>query len=751
MSEQRTPPYRLRIGIVCPPGTHRLARDDATDQGLRRLLHAWSKVPEPPAVVLWGPLLGVVHRFPPEVVRRLALEVRGRAESRWRKPLRFLLHVWLRVSNAICQRRQQAEKTLEVLHERWIRFWHGASVATQVAGFVGLIVVWPILAAICLTAACLWGMAFPFWMADRVFRRVEFRLRRLESAGLQDADCCVWLVPHPFAWPAHDLPAVLLVPAGQRLSAGRLPDSLDIVRPDLRPPRAVVSVFADATPAKASRVSGLPAECCLPPPPWSDGERWLEIFEFARDQAAHVLGMDWQDFIAWPNRTDSDAPERRVGPRKALLVLPIPWGGGNWEHTRELVHALNEIARTDGRLRIELAVHAEQTGTAALPADVPLHRCRLMPILRETAERLGADVARSLQGCNGRIFSFFNGAAEAALDADVWLALSDRFPLPLLPARPYAVVVHDMIHRHVPEAFGSAFFRNLHRGMTPTLRHAEAILTTSPSTRRDVVAAYGIAAERVLLLPLACEPRRRFERLPTGLVPLPRRDFILNVTNASPHKGADLMLQSYAALKQRLGSRTPLLVLCGINTHYLSARCPASGPGFWTRCREWQRRLGLVEGRDVVFLGPVTDIELKDLYQRCQAVVNAARYDNGTYCLIEAAWFGKPAVSTRYPAVEDLVHRFGLPVRFAPLDDAEALADAVASALLLGDMSDAELHDMRRRLDAPDFHVSRYAGEIYRLLLALAERKSLPGQGRHSEPTEAASAQATGDLSSASG
>jgi glycosyltransferase involved in cell wall biosynthesis len=697
-----------------------LADDENTDQGLRRLLGAFSRLQDPPSVLLHGPLPETQFRFSPDVGKRLDLSIVTRPPRRLQMLAWSLIRAWLRVSVRIRQAEAAREKAVKAWHEWITARWHAAPGSVRWLAFIVFLLAWPLVTAFFMVEAFLWGLAFPVWMLDRIFRRIDFVLCRRFADMIYRADCCVWLVPHPVPWPLGDVPAVLLVPPGARLNKSRLPDHLHgEVQDTACSPRAVFAVFCDHD-SEPGHFQGLPETCIRTAPSWSDGSGWLNLLRQARDHAPQAVGLDHEILGSWPRQ--SGAAVARNGATKALLFLQIPWGGGNWEHTRELVCALNRICKHDGRLHFDLAIHVEQTGTVGLPKDVRIHRCRFNLIERTTAMQLGADVASRLMHRNEEFFCFLSGAAETALEADVWLALSDRFPLPLLPARPYGVVVHDMIHRHVPEAFNATYFRNLHRGVRPTVRHADLILTTSEPTKNEVVAEYGIPSERVVVVPVACEPHRRFGCLPTGLVPLPRRKFLLNVTNASPHKGADLMLQAYSRLKHRLGPDAPLLVLCGINTQFLSARHLQNGPAFWMQCRDLQRQLGLVEGQDVVFLGPVTDIELKDLYSRCQAVVNAARYDNGTYCLIEAAWFGKPVVSTCYPGVESLVERFGLPVQLAPINDPDALADALEYALRTGEMRSEDLRRFRNHLEDPRYSVATYAGRMYELLLDLASR-----------------------------
>jgi glycosyltransferase involved in cell wall biosynthesis len=76
-------------------------------------------------------------------------------------------------------------------------------------------------------------------------------------------------------------------------------------------------------------------------------------------------------------------------------------------------------------------------------------------------------------------------------------------------------------------------------------------------------------------------------------------------------------------------------------------------------------------------LGYVDDAQLLDLFTRCRVVVNAARYDNGTYSLIEATYFGKPTVCSDYPAAKNYTVATGVEPLYFPVEDAVALAEAV--------------------------------------------------------------------------
>ena len=461
-------------------------------------------------------------------------------------------------------------------------------------------------------------------------------------------------------------------------------------------------------------------------------EETAEIGRWPAEYRERVVRCPWPAEPVPPPRPDE--------PLEMFLFLQHPYLGGVWESTRELIKALLDINQRQRRLKFTLGVQEEQADVEALrqiAGKVPIERMRFEVLTH-------AEAARMLPGPPSRfglradqVYCFWSACAGTALRADAWLALCDRFHNALLPARPYGMIVHDMIQRHVPQVFSSTFFAWHQRGMIPTIQKAHLVMTTSSATRDDVIAEYGLDAGRLRLIPVACEPQRRFGSLAPGPVPLPDRPFVLHAANTSEHKGAGVVLRACGRLKERLGEQAPMLVMCGGFTEYFAPSrngSVARDEPHWRNMRTLVRDLELEEGRDVVFLGFVNDQQLLDLYQRCAAVVNAARYDNGSFCLIEGRYFGKPIVSSRYPAAESLCQRFDVPAKFFPIDDAAVLADVLVEAVNEAPLSAAAVEELRSQLAHPEFSVRRYAERVYDMLVELGQHgrqerlEQAPGQ-----------------------
>jgi glycosyltransferase involved in cell wall biosynthesis len=417
--------------------------------------------------------------------------------------------------------------------------------------------------------------------------------------------------------------------------------------------------------------------------------------------------------------TAAVAPQLEV-----FLFLQTAYLGGVWETTRPLIRELVKVNKERQRLTLTLAVHADQTGLGKL--DISREDLRIEEIRMDFISRLEIkDQAGVIPGWpfeSGHCFSYFRGAMPAAMRADAWFGLGDRFPAPLLPVRPYGLIIYDLLPARFPERFSLEFRRIVTEGMKPTAQSARLILVNTTQAREDVQAAYGIEPLRIRLHPHACEPHRRFLNLRAELVDLPSSPLVLNVANAGDHKGSATILRAIAHLKKKNWFSSPSLVICGYETEKFSANYhgPIHHPNVPV-IRRLMVDLGLVEGRDVLFLGYVSDEQLLFLHERCAILVNAANYDGGSFSLIEGAYFGQQVISSYYPAAEKLCERFGVSARYFPIGDEVALAQCLEEAVTERRMAGADLEEVRARLANPELSYRRYAERIYDCLVELAE------------------------------
>jgi glycosyltransferase involved in cell wall biosynthesis len=216
------------------------------------------------------------------------------------------------------------------------------------------------------------------------------------------------------------------------------------------------------------------------------------------------------------------------------------------------------------------------------------------------------------------------------------------------------------------------------RAALACVRH---VVTTSPSTRRVLIADYGVAPEAATVaLP-------GIDAVPVS--PRPRRDVVtlLAVGAVVPRKGYDVLIDALATLAD-LDWR---LVIAGDRT-----RDPATADAVAARIAA----TGL--GARISTPGAVGDDELARLHAEADLFVLASRHEGYGMAFAEAINHGLPVVGTRAGAIPETVPA-GAGILVAP-DDAPALAAALRT--MIADAGARETHAAAARAAAK--HLPRW-------------------------------------------
>ncbi|MHB8469182.1 MAG: glycosyltransferase family 4 protein [Gaiellaceae bacterium] len=213
--------------------------------------------------------------------------------------------------------------------------------------------------------------------------------------------------------------------------------------------------------------------------------------------------------------------------------------------------------------------------------------------------------------------------------------------LPLAAPCPTVLTVQDLSFEHDASLMGrreSAIFRLV---VPRSARAARRVLAISARTKADLVALYGIPAERIAVTPLAPDPIFR----PGGT----RGDFVLLAGSIEERKNPLLAADAAAAVGRRL-------VVVG----------PDRDPRLTAELRR--------RGADV--RGFVERPELARLYREAAALLFPTRHEGFGLPVIEAMASGTPVVATPDPAVREVG---GDAVAYAaPADFAATLARVLA-------------------------------------------------------------------------
>jgi glycosyltransferase involved in cell wall biosynthesis len=256
-------------------------------------------------------------------------------------------------------------------------------------------------------------------------------------------------------------------------------------------------------------------------------------------------------------------------------------------------------------------------------------------------------------------------------DADLFHATEHL--LPCLRKAPSVLTVHDMIFKLFPEHQKRLNYWYLNATMPLYCRRAEAIITVSESSKRDIVAHYGIDPAKVNVIYEAASPE--FRPVPEKVLEAVRRQYHLPeryavfVGTIEPRKNLTRLVEALQLLHDR-GVVVPLVVV---------------GAKGWLYDGLFQRVGELEAGRSVLFPGYVPSADLPAVYAAATLAVMPSVYEGFGLPVLEAMACGTPVVSSNSSSLPELGGEAA--VYFDPYE-VEAMAKAILQV-----WSDASLQE----------------------------------------------------------
>jgi alpha-1,3-rhamnosyl/mannosyltransferase len=268
--------------------------------------------------------------------------------------------------------------------------------------------------------------------------------------------------------------------------------------------------------------------------------------------------------------------------------------------------------------------------------------------------------------------------------------------------RPYVLTLHDLIPHQTPEAISrsAAAYRRL--VLPRAARRADAIITGSEFTRREILDYFGFAPDRVVTIPHGVErhfvpvtDRATLERVVRGHR-LPRR-FVLFVGIASPRKNLDRLVRAFGALSD--GDRG-------------DAELIFAGPAGWSNAAFDAAVAASPVASRIRHLGVVAEEDLAALYSLATVVANLSSQEGFGLPALEALACGAPLVCANRTSFPEVV---GDAASLVDPDDDAAVAAALAATLAGG--AEVEARRARGLARARTFTWERTAAatrEVYR-------------------------------------
>jgi len=239
---------------------------------------------------------------------------------------------------------------------------------------------------------------------------------------------------------------------------------------------------------------------------------------------------------------------------------------------------------------------------------------------------------------------------------------------PLWGVHPLVVTIHDVSYARHPEWY--PYRRDTLRRLfyRRSARVADLVITDSGFSRREIIEAYAIDADRILTIalgvgaPFVSGRDRARNIIPEGVA----APFVLHVGDLHARRNLRTALQAVIAVRTRSKDLRALqLVLVGADR------------GEGEALRHASAQAGKPE--PIVCLGVGLDDEhLAALYRSAGALIYPSRYEGFGLPLLEAMACGTPVIGSRAAATPEVVGDAALLVE---PDDVEGFADAVQAAL----------------------------------------------------------------------
>jgi glycosyltransferase involved in cell wall biosynthesis len=261
--------------------------------------------------------------------------------------------------------------------------------------------------------------------------------------------------------------------------------------------------------------------------------------------------------------------------------------------------------------------------------------------------------------------------------ARVDLYHAPAYTAPLWGRTPVVLSVHDVSYARHPEWYPYRrdplrrwFYRQ-------SARRAALILTISEFSKREIIAAYGIADDRIIVTPLGVS--ELFRPAPpastAAATAATAPPFLLHVGDLHARRNVGIVVRALARL--RAGSR-PSADALAPTPGFSAVRLVLVGVdrGLAETLLNDASSLGV---RDAIELrGRVPDEELVTLYQRCAALVYPSRYEGFGFPLVEAMACGAPVIAANASAIPEVT---GDAAVLLDPDDEPGFADAIARVL----------------------------------------------------------------------
>ncbi len=364
--------------------------------------------------------------------------------------------------------------------------------------------------------------------------------------------------------------------------------------------------------------------------------------------------------------------DNRVGKKRVAVILPGEYRRGELRGAKLLARAIFTGSRAEGNDVEVVFAHLNDPGCYSdeIFADFsdsigrrPYH-WRLVShaeAVRGSAYAGLQHQSEALAGISGNLqYIIPDDGISQLTDCDLWIVVSDRLNYPLLPLRPYLLMVNGYLQRYqliLDDQTSQQYVRSA--------RVAEAILVTTEFAARDARQYAGIPANRIKKVPMLA-PESPVKKSILSLTKLPR--YFIWTTNLDPQKNHEnafkalqLYYEKYAGSLECRVTGFDVKDMLKLDVQHLNS------------LREIRRASRMLR-KSLKFDGDLSDRNFQIAVQGAAFLWHPSRIDNGTFSVVEAAHLDVPALSSDYPAMREIDGQFSLGMTWADPEDPDDMA-----------------------------------------------------------------------------
>ncbi len=215
------------------------------------------------------------------------------------------------------------------------------------------------------------------------------------------------------------------------------------------------------------------------------------------------------------------------------------------------------------------------------------------------------------------------------------------------------ITIHDAQVYLTPESY-SHTFRFWYKAILPILGRRARIVTTVSNFSKTMLEHYRVVPPgKIHVIPNGADHVHRIEADKTFLSRhgLTKDGYILAIGSLSPHKNIKIVIEAISLRQDRVH---PLVVAGGEATAHVFADAD------------------LPDNKDVIYLGRVSDAELKALYENALCLVFPSLFEGFGLPVLEAMACGCPGIASNTSAIPEVCAEA---VLYADPNDAQAWAD----------------------------------------------------------------------------